>query len=137
MIEEPTSVAKPQIGHAVPRMKASKRNTRRQGARPVVQSELVRRVSALNRSGLVQACAQPEHGRGDWEALGFVSVEQRVGPAADDVRQLPAQVVKQQGGGDCCGDGRVNFSYSLAPETRLSADPWLILAQGVSFPNFV
>ena len=93
MIEEPASIVEPGIGHAIARMQASERDARGQGARSVMQGELVRRVAALNRSRLVQAFAQTEHRRGDREAFGFVGVEQRIGSAAGDVRELPAQVV--------------------------------------------
>ena len=88
MIEEPAAIVQPGIGHAIAGMQASERDARRQGAVPVMQRELVRRVAALDRSRLVQAFAQAQHRRGDRETFGFVGIEQRIGPAANDV--LPA-----------------------------------------------
>ena len=58
-----------------------------------MQRELVGRVAALDRARLQQAFAQAQHRRGNREAFGLVGIQQRIGSAADDVSQLPAQIV--------------------------------------------
>ena len=93
MIEKPAAIVEPGIGHAIAGVQASERDARRQGARSVMQGELVGRVAALDGTRLEQAFAQAQHRRGDRQAFGFVCIEQRIGSAADDVRELPAQVV--------------------------------------------
>ncbi len=58
-----------------------------------MQSQLVRRIAAPDRRRFVETFAQPKHRRGYRQAFGFVRIQQRVGSAAGDVRELPAEVV--------------------------------------------
>src|ERR1700719_1759490 len=74
-------------------MQTPERDARGQGTRSVMQGELVRYLAALDRTRLVQAFGQTEHGRGDREAFSFVGIEQRIRSAAGDVCKLPAQVI--------------------------------------------
>jgi hypothetical protein len=57
VFEEPASVGEPDIGHAISGLQASDRITRRQGAGPIVQGELIGHVAALDRLCPMQALA--------------------------------------------------------------------------------
>src|ERR1700678_3755206 len=92
-LEQPAAVAESDVGHPVAGMQAPERLARGQGARAVVEGELVSRRAALERSRLVQALAQAEYRGGDGQTLGLVGIEHRVGATPRDMCELPAEVI--------------------------------------------